>query len=90
MHVHLKIIQISSKQTDTFKKKIQQKNLCVGHGCPLRTLNLCALFNTYNMLWCIEWANKMNQHPLAHHEGWMVRGQETSFLLGSSSLSNHG
>ncbi len=46
--------------------------------CPLRTLNLCALFNTYNMLSCMKWA-KVNRHPLAHHEGWMVRGQETVF-----------
>jgi hypothetical protein len=26
----------------------------------------------------------------AHHEGWMVSGSGNNFLLGSSSLANHG
>ncbi len=26
----------------------------------------------------------------AHHEGWMISGHETVFLLGFSSLANHG
>ncbi len=33
---------------------------------------------------------KVNQHPPAHHEGWMVNGEETVFLLDSRSLTNHG
>jgi hypothetical protein len=32
----------------------------------------------------------MNQHPPAHYEGWMVSGQQTVFLFGSSFLTNHG
>ncbi len=29
----------------------------------------------------------VNQHPPAHHEGWMINGE---FLLGSRSLADHG
>jgi hypothetical protein len=29
-----------------------------------------------------------NQHSIK--EGWMINGQENSFLLGPSSLANHG
>ncbi len=32
----------------------------------------------------------VNPHPPVHHRGWMIRDQETRFLLGSSSLANHG
>jgi hypothetical protein len=32
---------------------------------------------------------KMNQHPPADHEGWMVSGRQ-KVLLGSSCLANHG
>jgi len=33
----------------------------------------------------------VNQHPPAHHEGWMDgKWSGNSFLLGSSSLTNHG
>jgi hypothetical protein len=33
---------------------------------------------------------KANQHPPVQHEGWMVSDQQTLFLLGFSSLANHG
>jgi hypothetical protein len=32
----------------------------------------------------------MNEHPPAQHKGWMVSGSGNKFLLGSSSLANHG
>jgi hypothetical protein len=32
---------------------------------------------------------RMNQESPVHHEGWMVSGEETVFLLGFSSLANH-
>jgi hypothetical protein len=32
----------------------------------------------------------VNQHPPAHHERWMITGRQNSFLLGFSSLANHG
>jgi hypothetical protein len=31
----------------------------------------------------------VNQQPLVHHEGWMIKWSGNSFLLYSSSLPNH-
>jgi hypothetical protein len=31
----------------------------------------------------------VNQQPLVHHEGWMIKWSGNSFLLYSSSLANH-
>jgi hypothetical protein len=40
----------------------------------------CALRNTCHVLWRrMKRPQWVNQHPPAHHEGWMVSGQETDF-----------
>jgi hypothetical protein len=43
-------------------------------------------------LWSNSISATMNQNPpaLPHHEGWMGKCSGSSFLLGFSSLSNHG
>jgi hypothetical protein len=34
--------------------------------------------------------SQKKKFKLNNYEGWMVSGQENSFLLGSSSIANHG
>ncbi len=57
----------------------------MGHGLPIIISNLTPDL----ILWPVS---RVNQHPPAHHEGWMDGWmvQETGFLLGFSSLANPG
>jgi hypothetical protein len=60
------------------------------HVSLQQSWKLCFIIGTkcfFNHYW---WA-RVNQHPPAQHEGWMDGELSGSrFLLGSSSLANHG